>query len=93
MQFDQFAATAAAISFNRRTAQWQQFLLSVGIEEIQISVVLVKLTDRFLILEVVNAFFVTISHFDQVGRKFAGLGIAFGQISFEISAVPSHCFT
>src|SRR5437762_3830339 len=47
VQFNELAAPAAAISARLRFAQRKQFLAKLGIEQIKIEIILVKLAYRF----------------------------------------------
>ncbi len=95
VELDQLGAATDAVGFRRRSlsvAQRQQFLLHLGVKQIEIEVRLVKFPDRFLVVKIMNGLVVTLPHFHQIGRELARLGVPVFEISLEIAAMPSDDF-
>ena len=52
-----------------------------------------KLADLLLVVKIMYGLLVSVSDFDEIGREFARPRIPFREISFEIAAVTTDCFT
>src|SRR6266567_8898997 len=93
MQLDKLTASPTAIASCWRFAQRKQFLTKLGVEQIQIAIILVKLADLSFIMKITHRFLISLPHLDQVGWKFAGLRIPLGEICLKIAAVAAYRFT
>src|SRR5256886_7811345 len=85
-------APAGPVCFHRRIER-QKLLLGVGIEKIEVGVLLVKTPNRFLIVEIMNALIVSFANFDQVSGELARFRFAFRQKTLEVASMSSNRFT
>ena len=69
MQLDQFSTAPVAIHFRGRAREGKQLLPQLLVEKIQVEIVLVKLSHRPFVVEIVDRFLVAITDLYEVGRQ------------------------
>src|SRR6266540_5013301 len=92
VQLYQSAASAISICPYWRFSQRKQFLAKLGVEQIQVAILLMKFADLFLVVKIMDGLFVSVAHLHQIRWKLARLRVSFGKVSFEITAMAAHCF-
>src|SRR3977135_1559868 len=90
MQFDQSAAAPPGPVCLRRRIERQKLLLSVGIEKIEVGILLMKTPNRFLVGEIMDALIVPFANFDQVSGELAGFRFAFRQKTLEVAPMSAN---
>src|SRR5881398_3085329 len=90
VQLYQSAASATPVRPHWRFAQRKQFLTKLGVEQIQVEILLMKFAHRFLVMKIVYGLLVSLAHFYQIRWKLGRLRVSFGKISFEIRILFSR---
>src|SRR5205823_5391561 len=88
-----FGGAAAADPVRLCSAlQRKQLLLDIGVEQIQIWVLLVKFAEGLFIREVMHHLFVSIADLHQIGREFTASDVALGQEALKLASMSSDRF-
>src|SRR2546430_17635243 len=90
VQLYQSATSATPVCPHWRFAQRKQFLARLGVEEIQVQILLMKSAHRVFVVKIVHGLFVSLAYFYQIRWKLARLRVSFSKISFEVAAMASH---
>src|SRR6266699_1247885 len=93
MQLGQFSPSAGAVRTSRRLPKGQQFLAKLGVEQIKVEVILMKLANLPFVVKIMHGLFISVANFDKIRWKLARFGIPFREISFEIAAVATDRLT
>ena len=80
------------MDFTGRGRKRQQLLPHLDVEQIRSRLLSWNFAHLALIVEIVDRFFVSLAHLDQIRGKLAGLGLAFAEITLEVAAVPPDGF-
>src|SRR5712691_6618235 len=67
MQLGQFSPSASAVCARRRLPKGQQFLAKLGVEQIKVDVILMKLANLLFVVKIMHGLFISVANFDKIG--------------------------
>src|SRR5207237_4531148 len=93
VQLYQSAASATPVCPHWRFAQRKQFLARLGVEEIQVQILLMKSAHRVFVVKIVHGLFVSLAYFYKIRWKLARLRVSFSMISFDLVVMEANGFS